>query len=157
MGWGVDESEDDDDDSEDDGTCTCGDSEDDEGLSAGDEEEGSEDDGPSLSWGIRLDQFDSVALRFTLGDAVRCKFGSSWEEGTVVKLGYVQSCFPEGRCAPYQIRLGDGRFIYAPADDDYCIRKLEIADELAADNATECCGTDSPAGATGPGGAKYLY
>ena len=148
-------------------------SEDDEGLSAGDEEESSEDDGPSLLWGISLDQIDSAVLRFTPGDAVLCKVGGGWVEGTIVKLGYVQSCFPEGRCAPYQIRLGDGRLVFAPVDDDRFVRKLEIADTIAdsvansvtdpvADpiKATVCCGsgTDtSPGGATGPGGATYLY
>ena len=70
-------------------------------------------------------------------------------------------------------RLGDGRLVFAPVDDDRFVRKLEIADTIAdsvANSVTDpvadptkatvrCgCGTDtSPGGATGPGGATYLY
>jgi len=35
----------------------------------------------------------------------------------VVKLFYTQSTFPANQCAPYQIRLDDGRLIFAPADE----------------------------------------
>ena len=46
----------------------------------------------------------------------------SFEPGTIVALWYTQCSFPAGKCAPYQIRLNDGRMIYAPMDKDHVIR-----------------------------------
>lgn len=57
-----------------------------------------------------------------MGDRVECNCGR-WTAGTVIKLFYTQSSFPPNQCAPYQIRLDDGRLIFAPADEDRVIRK----------------------------------
>ena len=59
---------------------------------------------------------ERTALRFDVGDRVECNCGR-WTAGTVVKLFYTQSTFPANQCAPYQIRLDDGRLIFAPADE----------------------------------------
>ena len=43
---------------------------------------------------------------------------------------------PKGKFSPYQVKLGDGSLIYAPYDDDQCIRKVntelrfDIGDEV---------------------------
>ena len=71
-----------------------------------------------------------------MGDRVECNCGR-WTAGTVVKLFYVQSTFPANQCAPYQIKLEDGRLIFAPSDEDRVIRKATgAAAEGAADGAT---------------------
>jgi hypothetical protein len=44
--------------------------------------------------------------------------------GTVVKLFFTQPSFPPNQCAPYQIRLDEGRLVYAPADKDGSIRRV---------------------------------
>ena len=41
----------------------------------------------------------------------------------MVKLFYQQSSFPEGTCAPYQVKLDDGKLIFAPIDVDRVIRE----------------------------------
>jgi len=70
---------------------------------------------------ISIADQDKVQLRFKVGDRVECNCGA-WTVGTIVKLFYTQSSFPAGKCAPYQIRLDDGRLIYSPADEDRVIR-----------------------------------
>lgn len=40
----------------------------------------------------------------------------------MVKLNYRESNWPPGKTAPYQVRLNDGRLIFAPMDDDRVIR-----------------------------------
>jgi hypothetical protein len=57
-----------------------------------------------------------------VGDRVECNCGR-WTKGSVVKLFYTQSSFPPNQCAPYQIKLDDGRLIFAPADEDRVIRR----------------------------------
>eukprot|EP00965_Chrysotila_dentata_P242179 6204736-Pleurochrysis_carterae.AAC.2 len=76
---------------------------------------------PWLSSMISIADQDKVQLRFKIGDRVECNCGA-WTVGTIVKLFYTQSSFPAGKCAPYQIRLDDGRLIYSPADEDRVIR-----------------------------------
>jgi len=73
---------------------------------------------------MRLADADSTKLRFQIGDRVECNCGK-WVAGTIIKHFYVQKTFPEGMCAPYQVRLDDGKLIFAPADVDRVIRKLE--------------------------------
>lgn len=79
---------------------------------------------------MRLADADSTQLRFNIGDRVECNCGR-WVKGTIVKHFYVQKTFPEGMCAPYQVRLDDGKLIFAPADVDRVIRKLEDDSEEA--------------------------
>ena len=71
---------------------------------------------------------DSITLRFAVGDRVLCLCGT-WQAGTVVKHFLVQKRFPPGKCAPYQVKLDDGRLIYAPTDSDGVIKKLEEEDD----------------------------
>jgi len=73
---------------------------------------------------ISIADKDTVQLRFKVGDRVECNCGT-WAQGTIVKLFYAQKSFPEGKVAPYQIRLDDGRLIYSPMDEDRVIRKIE--------------------------------
>ena len=49
-----------------------------------------------------------------------------WKPGTVVKHFYTQSSFPEGMCVPYQVKLDDGKLIFAPQDKDGVVRKLLV-------------------------------
>ena len=69
-----------------------------------------------------------VTLRFAVGDRVLCLCGT-WLAGTVVKHFLVQKKFPPGKCAPYQVKLDDGRLIYAPTDTDSVIKKFEEEDD----------------------------
>eukprot|EP00747_Dinoflagellata_sp_TGD_P064187 gnl/TRDRNA2_/TRDRNA2_153782_c2_seq2.p1 gnl/TRDRNA2_/TRDRNA2_153782_c2~~gnl/TRDRNA2_/TRDRNA2_153782_c2_seq2.p1 ORF type:complete len:448 (+),score=130.59 gnl/TRDRNA2_/TRDRNA2_153782_c2_seq2:66-1346(+) len=66
-------------------------------------------------------------LRFKVGDKVECQTGKgNWSKGEIVALLYRQEGITTalGRgVAPYQIKLDDGRLIFAPVDDDRCIRK----------------------------------
>lgn len=66
----------------------------------------------------------AAQLRFAVGDRVVCNAGSEgWLAGVVVSHFYRDETFPLGRTVPYEIRLEiDGGRIYAPADDDRCIR-----------------------------------
>ena len=50
-----------------------------------------------------------------------CNTGE-WIPGVVVKHDYREPKWPEGKVAPYQVRLDDGRVIFAPIDDDRVIR-----------------------------------
>ena len=65
-----------------------------------------------------------VTLRFAVGDRVLCLCGT-WLACTVVKHFLVQKRFPPGKCAPYQVKLDDGRLIYAPTDSDGVIKMLD--------------------------------
>jgi len=69
-------------------------------------------------------------LRFEIGSRVQCRTGpgsgeDAWSCGTVVRLWYRENGWPASRVAPYQIKLDDGRLIFAPMDDDRVIRALE--------------------------------
>lgn len=50
-----------------------------------------------------------------------CNTGE-WTPGSVVKQNYREDSWPAGKIAPYQIKLDDGRLIYAPLDDDKVIK-----------------------------------
>jgi len=63
----------------------------------------------------------SEALRFDINARVYCNTGD-WTPGTVVKKQYREDSWPAGKVVPYQIKLDDGRLIYAPIDDDKVIR-----------------------------------
>ncbi len=63
-------------------------------------------------------------LRFGVGDRVQCNVGE-WVTGTVVAHFYRERHWPQGRTAPYQIRLDDGgAMIFAPLDDDRVVKAL---------------------------------
>ena len=53
--------------------------------------------------------------RFEIGQAVEAKTGEAepWLGGEVVALDYRQDDWPAGRTVPYQIKLSDGRLIFA--------------------------------------------
>lgn len=69
------------------------------------------------------------SLRFPVGTRVQCRIGAGedgWAAGAVVAHWYRGSTWPTGQYAPYQIQLdrrdmGSG-LIFAPRDDDMCIR-----------------------------------
>lgn len=61
--------------------------------------------------------------RFPIGARVECNCGA-WKAGTVVRHFYRQKSFEEGVVAPYQVKLDDGKLIFAPADVDRVIRRL---------------------------------
>ena len=64
-----------------------------------------------------------LCLRFAIGARVECLISDdTWVPGRVIKLHYHESGFEPGYFAPYQIELDDGGLIYAPDDDDECIR-----------------------------------
>ena len=65
---------------------------------------------------------DIGQLRFAVGENVRCNVGD-WVNGTVVKVHYSEPDWPEDVTVPYQVRLTDGRLIYAPMDSDRLIRE----------------------------------
>ena len=64
-------------------------------------------------------------LRFDVGDRVECQVGDdTWKTGEVVKLWYRDDdTFEDGYVVPYQVLLDDGDLIFAPTDEEYCIRK----------------------------------
>ena len=68
-----------------------------------------------------------AALRFDVGTRVLCCVGpDEWLKGTVVALMYRNSEEEgrgAGRVSPYQVELDDGNLIFAPLDDDRCIKK----------------------------------
>ena len=62
--------------------------------------------------------------RFEIGQAVEAKTGEAepWLGGEVVALDYRQDDWPAGRTVPYQIKLSDGRLIFAPFDNERAVR-----------------------------------
>lgn len=72
---------------------------------------------------MKLADVESTQLRFPVGTRVECNCGS-WKAGTVIKHFYTQSSFAEGMCVPYQVKLDDGKLIFAPQDKDGVIRLL---------------------------------
>ena len=47
-----------------------------------------------------------------------------WMPGQVIDHYISSDRLPPGQKAPYQIRLDDGNVIFAPADDNRCIRPV---------------------------------
>eukprot|EP00980_Cylindrotheca_fusiformis_P014454 scaffold3857_cov127-Cylindrotheca_fusiformis.AAC.11 len=66
-------------------------------------------------------------LRFDVGTKVFCRIGpdatKDWAPGSVIKLWYRENNWPPGSFAPYQIKLDDGRSVFAPGDIDQVIKK----------------------------------
>lgn len=77
----------------------------------------------------------TTKLRFEVGTRVECNCGG-WEAGTIVKQFYRQSSFPPGTFAPYQVRLDNGKLIYAPIDEDRVCRAY-VGEEADADDFLE--------------------
>jgi len=79
----------------------------------------------------KAEQMMDAELRFGVGDRVECSVGDDrqnvrkWLPGTIIKTHYKEPTFGDGFVAPYQIRLDIGRLIYAPADEDSTIRKID--------------------------------
>lgn len=69
---------------------------------------------------------DFPELRFEVGTRVLCRIGPDpdrdWAPGTVSLLWYREMNWPAQSYAPYQIKLDDGRYIFAPGDMDQVIR-----------------------------------
>jgi hypothetical protein len=62
-------------------------------------------------------------LRFKMGDKVQCNTGpAGWLKGEIVALMYRDEFMRPGVVAPYQVKLDDGRLIYAPHDVDQLIK-----------------------------------
>jgi len=61
-------------------------------------------------------------LRFAVGERVECNV-DGWTLGVVVRHWYREPGWPEGQVVPYQVKLDAGMTIYAPFDEDGCIRK----------------------------------
>jgi G3E family GTPase len=66
----------------------------------------------------------SKPLRFAVGDRVECNC-SGWRQGTVVTHWWRDSKWPPEKIVPYQIKLDYGPTIFAPKDDDKCIRAIQ--------------------------------
>ena len=93
------------------------------------------------------DSMDPTELRFTLGSRVECIWpveangiwpvaSGQWKPGEVVSFFYVGCCFPEGMCAPYQVKLDDGTLVFAPTDSNTFIRQQgHINDDDEGDSA----------------------
>jgi len=91
---------------------------------------------------IKITDKETTQLRFAIGARVECNCGQ-WKPGTIVKHFYVQSSFPEGMCVPYQVRLDDGKLIFAPADADRVVRQLaEAVDPTLEDEFEEVSDKD---------------
>jgi len=65
--------------------------------------------------------------RFGIGHRVECRTGDEeWSAGKIVALDYSEDSWPAGRVVPYQIRLDNGRLIFAPVDIDQVIRSIHL-------------------------------
>ena len=64
-----------------------------------------------------------VELRFNVGDSVICCAGDDYSSaaGKIVALWFRSPDSPPGFYAPYQVKLDNGRLIFAPMDADICI------------------------------------
>ena len=90
---------------------------------------GEEAEWPPLEDDVELDEAmmsQLPKLRFDLDSKVLCRIGENaetdWAAGTVIKLWYREPRWPRGSFAPYQVRLDDGREIFAPADMEQVIK-----------------------------------
>ncbi|CAK0902813.1 unnamed protein product [Prorocentrum cordatum] len=72
-------------------------------------------------WAHAAAALERPPLRFAVGDRVECNCGT-WVLGVVVKQWYREPTWSEEKVTPYQIKLDNGTTIYAPFDEDACIR-----------------------------------
>ena len=61
--------------------------------------------------------------RFDVGTDVYCNYEENWARGVVVAHHY-RELEDMNAVHPYQVRLENGRLIYAPDDDDTCIHRV---------------------------------
>ena len=68
------------------------------------------------------DKNDVPTLRFKMNQRVQCNLGNQeWATGTIINLWYEQS---PGTWMPYQIQLDNGKWVWAPQDNDNVIRAV---------------------------------
>lgn len=72
--------------------------------------------------GIRAEWPERLALRFPLGAMVQCRTDHGWCYGKISCLYYSEEGWSPLLTAPYQVRLFNGCFVYAPFDSDDVIR-----------------------------------
>lgn len=68
-------------------------------------------------------EVEKKPLRYAVGTRVECNTGH-WMAGTVVGHWWRDPNWEQGRVVPYQIKLDQGPTIFAPTDDDRCIREV---------------------------------
>jgi len=72
-------------------------------------------------------------LRFQIGDKVMAMTGEGWTDAVIVAHMYRDQHMQPGAVAPYQMKLeGDGGLIWAPSDDDRCVRRPPGDDDAGA-------------------------
>ena len=104
----------------------------------------------------------TIPLRFKVGTRVECNTGS-WTPGVVVQIYYSEPHWPAGRIVPYQIKLDDGRLIFAPMDDDRVIREVpktpihDALDHFDVELLRELCGGGGGAAAAGAAAAPSIF
>ena len=81
--------------------------------------------------------------RFAVGDSVLCLISDDetrcpWKSGTVIALDYKESNWAAGKTVPYQVELDDGELVFAPFDNDTCIR---APTRFAVGDIVECNST----------------
>ena len=69
---------------------------------------------------------ETLNLRFRIGERVECRTPSAFLPGTVIRLWYGKNEFDNDHTVPYQIQLDMGPKIFAPYDDDRCIRQSTV-------------------------------
>ena len=76
-------------------------------------------------------------LRFPVGQLVQCCTDQGgefpYEPGIIVDTFYTERSWPEGDMAAYQVQMDDGRLIWAPYDQDGCIKALVVTEEEKAE------------------------
>ena len=84
----------------------------------------------SLSQPMKFAKSDGTNL--AVGTRVEVHWEQEWQPGIIVEYFYVQSCFPEGACVPYLVKLDEGsKQIFAPPE---AIRPLPCFFDLLNDD-----------------------
>ncbi|EJK50047.1 hypothetical protein THAOC_31023 [Thalassiosira oceanica] len=71
--------------------------------------------------GLSEEELDHPSLRFEVGQTVYCKIGPNpidWKKGKVAKLWHREKSWPPDMVAPYKVKLGKKKYIFAPRDSD---------------------------------------
>ena len=68
------------------------------------------------------EEINHPTLRFDVGQAVYCKVGphpiTDWKKGKVAKLWHHETSWPPDVVAPYKVKLGKKKYVFAPRDSD---------------------------------------